>query len=62
MFKCEINIFEGRIKYTYRATFPDSLKNAVVIPVFKKGDTNDVGNYRFISLLTSFSKKKKLRR
>lgn len=36
--------------------FPDALKTAVVIPVFKKGDTYDLTNYRPISLLPSFSK------
>lgn len=36
--------------------FPRSLKVAVVKPLFKKGNTDDVGNYRPISLLTSFSK------
>ena len=36
--------------------FPDSLKKAKVHPVFKKGSTTIVSNYRPISLLTSFSK------
>ena len=36
--------------------FPDSLKIAKVLPVFKKGDNNIVDNYRPISLLPVISK------
>jgi exonuclease III len=36
--------------------FPDRLKFAVIKPLFKKGETQNVANYRPISLLTSFSK------
>ena len=36
--------------------FPDDLKVAKVIPLFKKGNTLDINNYRPISLLTCFSK------
>jgi len=36
--------------------FPDRLKYAVVKPLFKKGDKNNISNYRPISLLSSFSK------
>ena len=35
---------------------PSQLKVAKVIPVFKKGDSSCVSNYRPISILTCFSK------
>jgi len=36
--------------------FPDRLKYAIVKPIYKKGQKQDISNYRPISLLTSFSK------
>ena len=36
--------------------FPDRLKLAKVLPLFKKGDQNSVDNYRPISLLPAISK------
>ena len=36
--------------------FPDEFKYAKIIPLYKKGDSNDVNNYRPISLLPAISK------
>ena len=36
--------------------FPDGMKIAPVIPLFKNGNANDFTNYRPISLLSQFSK------
>ena len=36
--------------------FPDRLKYATIRPLFKKGNKDDINNYRPISILTSFSK------
>jgi hypothetical protein len=36
--------------------FPDCLKRAVIVPVYKKGDKKDLGNYRPIALLPVLSK------
>ena len=37
-------------------TYPSRLKHAMVKPLLKKGDKENVANYRPVSLLTSFSK------
>ena len=40
----------------YAGIFPDELKIARVVPLFKSGDRNEMVNYRPISLLPVFSK------
>lgn len=37
-------------------TFPDLMKSSKVIPLFKSGCKNDIGNFRPISILPAFSK------
>ena len=39
-----------------KGVYPDGLKVAEVVPIFKKGDPNDVTNYRPIFLLSNFNK------
>ena len=39
-----------------KGVFPDRMKVAKVIPIFKSGDVFELGNYRPISLLPQFSK------
>jgi len=36
--------------------FPDMMKRAKIKPIFKKGDRQDIHNYRLISILPAFSK------
>jgi hypothetical protein len=40
----------------WTGVFPDRLKYAIVKPILKKGNKQEISNYRPISLLTSFSK------
>jgi Notch-like protein len=42
--------------YIRSGTFPTCLKYCIVKPLFKKGDRENMDNYRPISLLTSFFK------
>ena len=37
-------------------TFPDCLKRAVVVPIFKSGNVSEANNYRPIPLLSAISK------
>jgi hypothetical protein len=41
---------------SFEGIFPDRLKYATIIPIYKKGDNNLVLNYRPISILTSINK------
>ena len=43
-------------KSILEGVFPDSLKSALVCPIFKKGDKKSCANYRPISLLSNISK------
>lgn len=43
-------------KSVVNGTFPDHLKCAEVLPLFKKGDRKSISNYRPISILSTFSK------
>ena len=43
-------------KILYLKYFPSSWCNAMLIPIHKKGDPNNVNNYRGISLLNVLSK------
>ena len=36
--------------------FPDQWRDGIIIPIHKKGDKNDVNNYRGVTLLSCFSK------
>ena len=47
------NIFNLSLE---RRIFPQNLKRAKVIPIYKKGEHNKLNNYRPISLLSIFSK------
>lgn len=36
--------------------FPDEIKKAIIVPIFKKGDEKNISNYRPVSILCNFSK------
>ena len=47
----------GHINSSFQnGIFPDELKMAKVIPIFKHGNKTDIANYRHISVLSSFFK------
>ena len=39
-----------------KKAFPDNLKIAKVTPIYKAGDSGDISNYRFMSIVPCFSK------
>lgn len=43
-------------KSIFAGVFPDALKCANILPLFKKGVSSELGNYRLISLLPSIRK------
>ena len=43
-------------RFISQATYPDSLKLARVVPVFKSGDSANINNYRPISILSTVNK------
>ena len=47
------DIFNASLK---SKTFPDDFKIARVTPISKRGDTEDLGNYRTISILASIAR------
>ena len=54
-FICEILAYLINSSFTH-GFFPDALKIAKVIPVYKSGDKTNIANYRPISILNGFSK------
>ena len=40
----------------YHGIFPDELKLARIVPIFKSGDSSNINNYRPISILPFFQK------
>ena len=40
----------------HQGVFPEKLKIAKIIPIFKEGDKCEISNYRPISVLCTFSK------
>ena len=51
------NMFAMVINKSFHdGVFPEQMKTARVTPIYKEGSKSEVGNYRPISLLTSFSK------
>jgi len=46
-------LFNISLKFGY---FPDQFKKSVIIPIYKQGERDNVGNYRPVSLSNNFSK------
>ena len=49
-------IFHNFSNSIFDATFSSELKNADVMPAFKKKDRNNVENYRYVGILPNLSK------
>ncbi|XP_065643028.1 uncharacterized protein LOC136074619 [Hydra vulgaris] len=47
---------DSQVNFKKEGIFPEKLKTAKVKPIFKSGDTSEIGNYRPISILSTFSK------
>ena len=43
-----------------KGIFPECLKTAKIIPIFKSGDSNSTANYRHVSMLPFLSSVKKI--
>ena len=57
----EVDVIVSPITHVFNLSIvhvvvPLCMKIAKVVPIFKKGNSHEVGNYRPISLLTGFSK------
>ena len=55
------NVLATPLSYLYNCSFqlgifPDSLKIAKVLPIYKSGEKSEIGNYRPISILSTISK------
>jgi len=46
-------IHELMISIWNKEEFPEERKDSIIVPIYKKGDKSDCGNYRGISLLTT---------
>lgn len=52
-----VDVLSHILNYSvFSGVFPDALKSAAILPLHKKGATDEIGNYRPISLLPSISK------
>jgi hypothetical protein len=59
--KLNASLISNQLTYIFNLSFtqgifPNLLKNAVVVPIYKGGSHSDPSNYRPISILTIFSK------